>query len=157
MSKCSEADCAPLLCSSSVHRYLHCIDISRMSDRCSASTMANCNDLAEGTYKNLKERPEGKVEGIYAFKEGKQVIYVGRANDIGRRLQEHCTGNQDIDKHIRETAPGAVKYNCVPDPRQACNEHCYVDGIAKRQGQERPKFNKQKGDSCPAKGQCKRK
>jgi hypothetical protein len=110
-----------------------------------------CSNLLMEAWKgyNPALAPEGG--GIYCIGEwngsGYDVIYVGRTNNIRRRLGEHMSGNvQDIDKYINgKIASLAIKW--ILDPGNKCNEGEYLTCIAGKLGY-RPKYNMQRGNSC---------
>jgi hypothetical protein len=91
--------------------------------------------------------------GIYCIGEWNgsdyDVIYVGRTNNIRRRLGEHRRRNaQEIDQYIHEFEGDlrslAIKW--IPDPDNQINEGEYLDCIEQQLGYW-PKYNMQGGNT----------
>lgn len=94
--------------------------------------------------------------GIYAIGEkiynGETTwLYVGRSNDLKRRLDEHKTPTpqQVIDLQVagrfQQKQESKLRIKAVPEERQKALEGAYIDGITKKIGY-RPVLNLRGGD-----------
>lgn len=94
--------------------------------------------------------------GIYAIGEkiynGETAwLYVGRSNDLKRRLDEHKTPTpqQVIDLQVagrfQQKQESKLRIKAVPEERQKALEGAYIDGITKKIGY-RPVLNLRAGD-----------
>ena len=99
-----------------------------------------------------------KVPGIYAIgeKTGGQTkyLYVGRSNDVKRRLQEHKSQKQqDIDKKVagkfKQHKEPELRIKYVHEKRQKSKEGEYIQCLTEKNGYH-PVLNKRGGDGCPS-------
>lgn len=105
-------------------------------------------EYAVGSY------PEDNTEGIYVIgdisRQNDPYIYLGRSNNIKRRLREHRSGTQKINKYIKKkfanNQGGHLGIKWVVDVEQATREESYLDCMGKKLGY-RPAFNLRGGDN----------
>lgn len=96
---------------------------------------------AEGIYTIGFEHPDGEVE----------YIYVGRSNDIRRRLQEHKRQDLDIDEFVKDqfrlNSGQNLGIKWVEEKDSECVEGKYLDCMHNKLGYW-PEYNKKKGNQC---------
>ena len=104
-------------------------------------------EYAVGSY------PVDNTEGIYVIGDTSrhdEYIYLGRSNDIRRRLREHRSGTQEINEYIQEKIANNqeedLRIKWVDDGEQATREGSYLACMEKKLGY-RPEFNLQGGDN----------
>ena len=98
-----------------------------------------------------------KSEGIYAigFRQlvspGVEVLYVGRSEDIHRRLQQHKCQKQAIDNFVKEqfALNGGINLciKWVEVQKSTCLEGKYLNCMSAKLGYW-PRFNLQHGNTC---------
>ena len=117
-----------------------------------------CDKLSNNPWQKYDTSFVPKKPGIYAIgqKVGRketEYLYVGRSNDMKRRLQEHKspTPQQAIDKKvagkIKQHKESELKIKYVPEKKQKSKEGAYIDCLTKKNG-HRPVLNKRAGDGC---------
>lgn len=115
-----------------------------------------CDKLMKNTWLPYDVSSVDSVPGIYAIGEkrrsGTKYLYVGRSNDVKRRLQEHKSQNrQDIDKKVTEkfkrSKDSELRIKHVPEKNQKSKEGAYMQCMKEKIGY-RPVLNKREGDGC---------
>ncbi|XP_078346129.1 uncharacterized protein LOC144631554 [Oculina patagonica] len=126
-----------------------------------------CDKLSKNHWLPYDVSSVDKVPGIYAIGEKRgsetKYLYVGRSNDVKRRLQEHKSQKkQDIDKRVaskfKQHKESDLRIKYVPEQRQKTKEGAYMQCMKEKIG-KRPELNKREGDGCTtcARGQKKSK
>lgn len=122
------------------------------------SDMSNqvCNKLTKEHWRKYDTSSVPEKPGIYAIGQKKsngetKYLYVGRSNDLKRRLDEHKTPTpqQAIDRRVagkfKQHKKAELRIKTVPEKRQKTLEGAYIGGITKKYGY-RPVLNKRAGD-----------
>ena len=98
---------------------------------------------------DLDEAPE--AEGIYTIGFKGKYIYVGRSNNIQRRLNEHKYQNLEVDEFIKEqfSLDNGINLEMkwVQESESACTEGQYLECMEKKLGYW-PKYNMKRGNAC---------
>ena len=117
-----------------------------------------CDKLSKTPWQKYDVTPVPKMPGIYAIGQnvgGKETkyLYIGRSNDVKRRLQEHKTPTpqQDIDKRVagkfKQHKESELRIKYVPEKKQKSKEGAYIECMTKK-NKNRPVLNKRAGDGC---------
>ncbi len=115
-----------------------------------------CKELSEKPWIPYDTSLVQNGPGIYVIgeKKGKQTQYqyVGRSNDVKRRLQEHTNQKQqDVDKWLagkrEQNRESEVVIKYVSEARQKSLEGKYMQCLTNKNGY-RPVLNKREGDCC---------
>ncbi|XP_068738677.1 uncharacterized protein [Montipora capricornis] len=117
-----------------------------------------CDKLAKTPWKKYDVTRVPKIKGIYAIGQKIQskkteCLYIGRSNDIKRRLQEHKapTPKQDIGKIVagkfKQGKQSELRIKYVSEHKQKLKEGAYIDCMIKK-NKYRPLLNKRAGDGC---------
>ena len=117
-----------------------------------------CDKLSKTPWQKYDTSSVPKMPGIYAIGEkvGSKKIeykYVGRTEDMKRRLQQHKspTPQQDIDQRVarkfKQQKESDLRIKYVFDKQQKTKEGAYIDCLTKKIG-HRPVLNKRSGDGC---------
>ena len=115
-----------------------------------------CKKLTKEHWRKYDTSSIPEKPGIYAIGEklynGKTAwLYVGRSNDLKRRLDEHKTPTpqQVIDLQVagrfQQHQESKLRIKAVPEKRQKALEGAYIDGVTKKIGY-RPVLNMRAGD-----------
>lgn len=118
-----------------------------------------CDKLSERPWQKYDTSSVPKIPGIYAIGEKKvgskkiEYMYVGRSEDMKRRLQQHKgpTPQQDIDQRVarkfKQQKESELRIKYVSEKQQKTKEGAYIDCLTKKTG-HRPVMNKRSGDGC---------
>lgn len=118
-----------------------------------------CDKLSDRPWQKYDTSSVPKIPGIYAIGEKKvgskkiEYMYVGRSEDMKRRLQQHKgpTPQQDIDQRVagklKQQKESELRIKYVSEKQQKTKEGAYIDCLTKKIG-HRPVMNKRSGDSC---------
>ncbi|KAJ7371099.1 hypothetical protein OS493_027787 [Desmophyllum pertusum] len=115
-----------------------------------------CDKLSKERWAPYDVSTVDKVPGIYAIGEKRKsetkYLYVGRSNDVKRRLQEHKSqAKQDIDKRVagkfKQHKESNLRIKYVHEQRQKSKEGAYMQSLKEKHGY-RPVLNKREGDGC---------
>ena len=117
-----------------------------------------CDRLSKTPWQKYDVTPVPKVPGIYAIGQnvgGKETkyLYIGRSNDVKRRLQEHKTPTpqHDIDRKVagkfKQHKETELRIKYVPEQKQKSKEGAYIECMTKK-NKYRPVLNKRAGDGC---------
>ena len=123
-----------------------------------------CDDLLKTSWQKYTSSVPEKP-GIYAIGqkgnngEETEYLYVGRSNNMKRRLQEHKspTPQQDIDERVagkfKQRRESELRVKCVPTKRQKTVEGSCIESLTKKKGYF-PVLNKRAGDGSMANAAC---
>ena len=96
---------------------------------------------AEGIYTIGFEHPDDEVD----------YIYVGRSNDIRRRLKEHKRQDLDIDEFVKDqfrlNGGQNLGFKWVEEKDSECTEGDYLECMYQKLDYW-PEYNKKKGNKC---------
>lgn len=117
-----------------------------------------CDKLSKMPWKKYDVTPVPKIAGIYAIgqkigSKETEYLYIGRSNDVKRRLQEHRapTPKQAIDKIVAgkftQDKQSELRIKYVSEQKQKSKEGAYIDCMTKK-NKYRPVLNKRAGDGC---------
>ena len=118
-----------------------------------------CDKLSDRPWQKYDTSSVPKIPGIYAIGEKKvgskkiEYMYVGRSEDMKRRLQQHKgpTPQQDIDQRMarkfKQQKESELRIKYVSEKQQKTKEGAYIDCLTKKIG-HRPVKNKRSGDGC---------
>ncbi|KAJ7371097.1 hypothetical protein OS493_027785 [Desmophyllum pertusum] len=115
-----------------------------------------CDKLSKEPWVPYDVSTVEKIPGIYVIGEKRgsetKYLYVGRSNDVKRRLQEHKTQKkQDIDKRVagkfKQHKESDLRIKYVHEQRQKSKEGAYMQCLKDKHGY-RPVLNKREGDGC---------
>lgn len=92
-----------------------------------------------------------QAEGIYAIGDEKGIfLYVGHSKNMNRRLRKHKSGQQEIDKFVKEEFDknGGVKLRIkwVEEKDHKFEQGEYLHCLEEKLGW--PEFNKKLGNTC---------
>ena len=115
-----------------------------------------CKKLTQQHWRKYDTSKVPKKPGIYAIGEklhngDTACLYVGRSNNLKRRLNEHKTPTpqQRIDCQVagrfQQHQKSKLRIKAVPEKRQKTLEGAYINGITKKMGY-RPVLNMRAGD-----------
>lgn len=109
-----------------------------------------CESLIEQNH-SIRNLPEPETRGIFVIKENNVIIYIGKSGDCMReRLLSHLAGYdaQEIGKYMKtlskEQKMQTITVGWVKVQAPSCDEHHYIECLAKRQNQW-PKCNLKRG------------
>ena len=117
-----------------------------------------CDKLSKRPWQKYDTSSVPKMPGIYAIGEkvGSKKIeykYVGRSEDMKRRLQQHKspTPQQDIDQRVarkfKQQKESDLRIKYVFERQQKTKEGPYIDCLTEKIG-HRPMLNRRSGDGC---------
>lgn len=117
-----------------------------------------CDKLSKTPWQKYDVTPVPRMLGIYAIGQnvgGKETkyLYIGRSNDVKRRLQEHKTPTpqQDIDKRVagifKQHKESELRIKYVSEQKQKSKEGAYIECMTKK-NKNRPVLNQCEGDGC---------
>ena len=109
-------------------------------------------------WKKYDVTPVPKMAGIYAIgqkigSKDTEYLYIGRSNNVKRRLQEHKTPtpHQGIDKKVagkfKQHKQSELRIKYVSEQKQKSKEGAYIDCMTEK-NKYRPVLNKRAGDGC---------
>ena len=108
-----------------------------------------CSRLLRKVWREYDTDDIPHIEGIYVigvihpFTET-EVVYVGRSNDIHRRMVEHRSQDLVIDRFVQEmfdkNGGEDLRVKWIEEDDQERREHDYIECIADKEGRW-PKYN----------------
>ena len=107
-----------------------------------------CNRLLRKEWKRYVTDDIPHIGGIYVI--GKiqrfadpEVMYVGRSNDIHRRMVEHKRQDLAVDRFVQEmfeeNGGEALRVKWIMESNEQIKEHDYIECIAQKEGW--PEYN----------------
>lgn len=108
-----------------------------------------CTRLLKKSWSNYNVDQIPHIEGIYVIgtthpRASTEVVYVGRSNDIHRRMVEHQRQDLAIDKFVKKnfTENGGIhlRVKWIEEHDQRRNESDYIRCVANKLGYW-PRFN----------------